>query len=79
MFWLIRKLLFIPAPKISKAEAVRLACVVADEKGWVSSAPKAIEELRTWMVWLNSDQKGGPFVVIDQQTGETVHSGCPLR
>lgn len=79
MLWLLRSILFIPQPKVLRDEAIRIASNVAAQNKWTCSSPKAIEELKTWFVWLNSNTKGSPFVVIDQQTGEVVRLGCPLR
>ncbi len=79
MFRILRKILLIPQPKITREQAISIARIECKEKGWSYKKPIAIEELRSWLVWADSEIKGGPFVVVDQQTGTVVRSNCPPR
>ncbi len=74
--WITRKILCIPQPKITRAEAVEIAGHLCKERGWTMKNPSVVEELRTWVVWTAGGMKPSPFVAIDQQTGEVVRSGC---
>ena len=79
MLWLIRTVLRVPQPKVSREQAIGLACKECDDRGWPHNHPKAVEELRTWLIWMNSEIKGGPYIAIDNQTGNVVRSGRPTR
>ncbi len=74
--WPIRKIMRIPQPKITRAEAVEIAGRFCKERGWTMKNPSVVEELRTWLVWVQGGMKPSPFVAIDQQAGEVVRSGC---
>ncbi len=74
--WTIRKIMRIPQPRITRAEAVEIAGRFCKERGWTMKNPSVVEELRTWLVWVQGGMKPSPFVDIDQQTGDVVGSGC---
>ncbi len=79
MLRMLRKILFIPQPKITREQAISIARIECKEKGWTYRKPIAVEELRSWLVWTDSETVGGPFVVVDQQTGAVIRSNCPPR
>ncbi len=74
--WPIRKIMRIPQPRVTRAEAVEIAGRLCKERGWTMKNPSVVEELRTWVVWTAGGMKPSPFVVIDQQTGDVIRSGC---
>lgn len=69
--WLLRR----PQPLVERERAIQLACEEAGRRNWPYHEPIAVEELKTWLVWLDSTIKGGGYVVIDQQTGEVAKAG----
>ncbi len=77
IFWIIRKIRRIPQPRITRKEAVEIAERFCKERGWTIEKPSVNEELRTWLIWLEGLMRPSPFVVIDQQTGDVLESGCP--
>ncbi len=76
IYWIMREIMRIPQPKITRAEAVEIAGRCCKERGWTMKNPSVVEELRTWLVWTAGGMKPSPFVAIDQQTGDVVESGC---
>ena len=76
---LLRKVLFIPQPIITRERALEIAHQECEKQGWGWDNAHIVEELRTWLIWTMGGIRGSPFVVVDQQTGEVVQSGCPLR
>jgi len=75
--WSLRKLLFIPQPRVTKLDALKIASREAERRGWPFNDVRVIEELRNWVIWLGADMRSPPWLVISQQTGEVVRSGCP--
>lgn len=75
----LRYVFRIPPPKVSAEDALRIAEHHCNEKGWGWIEPESISGLREWKVYAHKDIKGGPWVVIDNQTGEVLRSGCPTR
>jgi hypothetical protein len=78
MLALIRRLLRIPPPRISAEQALAMARAECDRRGWRWDRPVLIEGLRHWRFWADGNCKSSAFVVICQQTGEVVRSGCGL-
>jgi len=79
LFWLLRTLLFIPQPRITKDEALEIARQECERRGWGWRNPHVTEELKTWLIWTMGGMRPSPFVAVNQQTGEVVRSGCPSR
>ncbi|NQU23820.1 MAG: hypothetical protein HQ567_21270 [Candidatus Nealsonbacteria bacterium] len=78
--WLFRLLRFvvrIPPPKISKEDAISIALIECKKRGWTLKEPAVIDELHTWRV--TGFVKGGPWIAIDQQTGLVVRRGSAPR
>ncbi len=74
-FWITRKILRIPPPRIARTEAIEIAGRFCKEVGWTIEKPIVTEKLRTWVVWVEGGMKPSPFVAIEQQTGDVVGSG----
>lgn len=79
LFGAVRWLLRTPQPRFQRARAVELARGELDRRGWAYYEPVAVDELRTWLVWMDSRVKGGIFVVINQQTGAVEKCSAILR
>jgi hypothetical protein len=79
MLAMIRRLLRIPAPRISAEQALSRARAECDRRGWKWDRPVLIEGLRRWLVWADGTRKPSAFVVLCQQTGEVVRSGRGSR
>ena len=77
VFRILRIVLRIPPPRITREEAVTIAKDFCSKHDWEMNRPTVVEELRTWLVWVDGNVKGSPWVVIDQQTGDVVKSGVP--
>ncbi len=76
IYWIMREIMRIPQPRITRTEAVEIAGRLCKERGWVINKPMVVEELRTWKIVVEGGMKPSPFVAIDQQTGNVVRSGC---
>ena len=73
MIWkVLRFLLRIPPPAISKGQAVEIALQECQRRGWTWGKLYVVEKLRTWQVWINSDVKGSPFILVCQRTGKVL-------
>ena len=79
MLRLLRRILFIPAPEIQRDKALQIAEAHFQSEEVQILDPKVIEELRSWLIWANGHIKGSPWIRIDNQTGEVVASGTPMR
>lgn len=79
LFWLLRKMLFIPNPRITREQALEIAHRQAETKGWKFDNPRAVEELREWRICTNGKYRPSPWVLICNQTGEVVRSRRPPR
>lgn len=79
MLRLIRTVLFLPGPRISREQALRLAHCYAAEQGRLTGSPRVIEQLKSWMIWFDRDSKSSPWVQIDNQTGAVLKSGRPPK
>ncbi len=75
---LVRLILRIPPPKVGREEAIQIALAYCEKRGWTLREPGAIEGLRTWKL-TGMMVIGGPWMIIDQQTGLIVRKGCPPR
>jgi hypothetical protein len=78
-FWLVRTLLFVPQPRITQVEALEIAHRECERQGWGFRNPHITEELKSWSIWTMGGMRPSPYVVVDQQTGEVVRSGCGPR
>lgn len=79
LLWLLRRLLFIPQPRVTSTEALEIARRECERHGWGWRDPFPVEQLGTWLIWTMGGMRPSPYVVVDQQTGEVVRSGCPSR
>ncbi|HYE79729.1 MAG TPA: hypothetical protein VEI97_17215 [bacterium] len=78
----LQRFLFrIPAPRIGRAEALRLAKAECRRQGWEFREVWVIEELRFWRICVSSDHPplygGTPpmsCIEIDNQTGAVLSS-----
>ncbi len=75
---IIRRLLFIPSPLIDAKRALSIATEECISHGCPIGNCRIIEGLKTWTIWAN-DNKGSPFVVVDQQTGSVIKYASILR
>ena len=62
----------IPKPIFNADKALQIAKMECTNKGIPIGDPIVIEQLRTWLIWIDRNTKGSPMIVIDQQTGEIV-------
>jgi len=76
---MLRFLLRIPAPRITKEEALRIAREEVIRQGDTWGIPAVQQKLRTWIVWSNRDVVGSPFVEVDNQTGQVRQFASPPR
>ncbi len=84
---IIRKLLGVPPPVITREDAIRIA-VGAWQKHSADAGScfdvdvrfvDVYEQLRSWHVWEDSRILSPPWVVIDNQTGAVLRIGFPTR
>ena len=75
----LRKLMGVPEPQINRDEALRIAQTEVEKRGLRMGIPAVYEGIKTWTVWIRSDCKGGPFVVIDSRTGQILKWVSPPR
>jgi hypothetical protein len=76
---LLRWMFFIPQPRVTNTDALEIARRECERQGWGWRNPFLVEQLRTWHIWAMGDMRPSPYIVVDQQTGEVVRSGCPPR
>jgi hypothetical protein len=74
-----RLLLRVPPPRFSRQDALRIARATPEATEFAGLEPVAVEQLRTWLVWLDREAIGSPWLEVDQQTGEIVARGTPPR
>ncbi len=79
MLTLLRFLLGIPKPKVTRSQALECAQRECECRGWEFVKPRAIPKLRSWMIWVNGNWIGGPWVIVDNQTGDVLRFGVPPR
>jgi hypothetical protein len=74
MIKLVRRLLRLPKPAISKADAVEIARRVCADKGWQWREPIVVTEgFRRYHVMTSAERKGGNANIrIDSLTGRVV-------
>jgi hypothetical protein len=87
--WLatLRVLLRVPAPLITRQQAIAIAVAEATKRGapplssghYASPGPSAREQLRDWAVLLEPDFRPSRIVVIDNQSGQVKAYTAPLR
>lgn len=77
MLRFLRRILFMPPPKISQLQALELARKECEQRGWEFKDPQVMEKLRGWWIWIDCRSKISPFVFIDNQNGKTLMSGGP--
>jgi hypothetical protein len=77
MFRLLRMVLFIPQPRITRERALEIAHRECKRLGWLWRDPALVDGLRTWLIWTVGGRGARPFVVVNQQTGEVVKIGRP--
>jgi len=78
-FWVLRKLLRIPPPRISREQALQIAKADAEKWGTGVGKTAALEGLRRWIVLTHSDTRGSPCIYIDNQTGDVLERGATPR
>ncbi len=76
---LLRVLLRLAPPKVSRVAAARIAAEEFRGDGWERCNPAVVEQLRTWLAWADRDIKGSAWAWVDQQTGAIVRYGTPPR
>ena len=76
---MIRRFLLIPPPRVSEQQALETALTFARGKKWRIVRPKIVERFRGWIVWTDQDSKSSPWILINNQTGQIIRSGCPIR
>jgi hypothetical protein len=79
MLKILRWLFFIPQPKIQREMAITIAISHFQEQEIKVERPEVIEELKTWLVLVNKDMIGGPWVRINNQEGNVIDFGIPPR
>jgi hypothetical protein len=70
MLRLIRYLLRIPPPLITREQAVEIARQWGEANGYGATNPRAEERVWTWIVWLTPDRDPSPYMYVDNRTGE---------
>ena len=78
---LLRRLLGIPEPTISRQQAVQIARRECERKGWPWEEPILVEEtLRTFRVYTNQlECDGGVHIRVDAVSAEVVYAGRSPR
>ncbi len=77
--WIIRKILFIPNPKISKDEALKIAIFECRNKDISMNSPKIYEHLKYWSVCVDSVFfRNSVRIQICNQTGKILRYIKPL-
>jgi len=76
---IFRFLFNIPQPKISREEAFELAEKYFREEGIKIGQLLVIEEMRAWFIWSNANVKTSPWIRLDNQEGDILESGKPIR
>jgi hypothetical protein len=79
MLSLIRKLLHVPSPVVTKDQVLLISERFCRDHSWDLVNPRVIEGLRTWLVWINRDSTSSPWLRIDNQTGEVTTARVPPR
>lgn len=75
----LRKMFFMPEPRITREQALEIARAECERRSWLWKDPATTEGLRYWYIDTVRDIKGSPWLLVSQQTGEVIRSGCPLR
>jgi hypothetical protein len=74
LFWTTRKILRVPAPKVTADQALQIAIGEAVRRGHGPlSRPTVHERLHSWVIKLNPVLVHPPIVEVDNQTGQIVH------
>jgi hypothetical protein len=76
---IFRFLFNIPQPKISREKAFKLAEKYFREEGIKIGQLLVIEEMRAWFIWSNANVKTSPWIRLDNQKGNILESGKPIR
>jgi hypothetical protein len=79
MLRLLRFLLRIPAPLVTREEALTIALRYAESEGGGVKNPRIEERLRTWKVHLMPDYRPGWWLSVDNQSGQIVQVFAPPR
>ena len=68
---LIRFVMLLPKPIISRSQAIEIATQEARQLGWRVGVgnPIAMEGLCSWTILINGDMEGSPYIVINNQDG----------
>ena len=72
-------MLGIPAPKITREDAIKIAKAEFDRRGLTYSNVVAREKLRVFSVWMRYGYLPCPVVVIDNQDGKVLQVLLPPR
>ena len=72
MYKLLRMLLFMRQPRITRQRALEIAQNECERLGWWWRDPVVAEGLRNWCIWTVGGVLGSAFIVVSQQTGEVV-------
>ena len=76
---LLRTLLAIPKPLITKEKALKIINQHCEEHGIAMKSPCVHERLKEWFVLLDGNSKSSRFFVVDNQSGEILREGQPPR
>lgn len=68
----ILKLLWYPAPRITRDDARRIALAEAARRGERVGRVAIYEGFGTWTVWIDANYKSTAFVVVDKKSGSVL-------
>lgn len=77
MLRLIRSVLRMRQPIITRERAIEIAILRAEELRWPVEKPEAVERLMTWLVWLTPDRDPCAYMYIHNQSGKVLRT-CTL-
>jgi hypothetical protein len=80
VFWITRKILRVPAPKVAADQALQIAIGEAVRRGHGPlGSPTTSERLHTWVIWLEPLMRPCRIVEVDNQTGQVIKYLAPPR
>ena len=79
LYDILRFVLFIPSPKITKDGAIQIAIEAFAKNGIDYNRPTVTDNLKYWTVYARDDIIPIQTVSIHQQTGEVLGFGNPPR
>jgi hypothetical protein len=80
LFWMLRKIMRVPAPKVAADQALQIAIAEAVRRGHgPSSRPTIHEHIHIWAIRLDPKLVHPRIVEVDNQTGQIVNYLVPPR